>query len=91
MCCIQLRFQPRQYHLYHALYQEVEGLQPAGRGFVKVSYSGSVRPPEDISDADQIMEWLDSRGIVAAEWTKVKQMMEKATSLEADMKRGVDD
>lgn len=47
--------------------------------------------PDDISDADQIMEWLDERNILKAEWTKVKQMMEKATMLEADVKRGVDD
>ena len=58
---------------------------------MRVSYAGTVRPPDDVSDADQIMEWLDDRGVLNTEWIKVKQIMEDATNLEADMKRGVSD
>ena len=63
-------------------------MQNTGRGFVKVSYSGKVPPPDDTSDADQVMEWLDDRGVINAEWMKLKQMMARATNLEADVKRG---
>jgi len=39
-------------------------------------------PPEDLSDADGIMDWLDQRGTVAMEWQKIKEMMESARKLE---------
>lgn len=70
---------------------EVEELENAGRGFVKVAYAGGAEPPDDISDADQVMEWLDQRGFIGYEWQKVKDLMSRATNLEADVKRGKQD
>lgn len=50
--------------------------------------SEATKIPSDLSDPDQIMEFLDQRGIIASEWLKVKQLMAKAAGLEA---RGEDD
>lgn len=49
-----------------------------------------MNPPEDLTDADGIMNWLDERGLVGAEWQKIKEMMNSATNLEMASKRGVD-
>ena len=57
-------------------------------GFVKVAYARGIKPPEDDSDADGIMDWLDQRGIIAMEWQVLKDMMNRARSLDA---KGEDD
>ncbi|KAL5529042.1 hypothetical protein ACEPAG_5016 [Sanghuangporus baumii] len=80
-----------EYELFSSLLREVEELGNAGRGFVKIAYAGGAEPPEDVSDADQVMEWLDQRGIIGYEWQKVKDLMSRATNLEADVKRGRQD
>lgn len=61
------------------------------RGFVRVAYARGVRPPDDLSDADGIMDWLDQRGIINIEWQKVKEMMESARNLEMKARRGEGD
>ena len=53
--------------------------------------AADVVPPDDISDADQVMEWLDGLNIISEEWLKVKKLMSDATNLEADARRGIDD
>jgi hypothetical protein len=40
-------------------------------------------PPEDISDADGVMDWLDQRGFVRLEWQKIKDMMDGAQKLDS--------
>ena len=59
--------------------------------FVRVAYAGGLKPPDDLTDADAIMNWLDERGVIAAEWQKIKEMMENAQHLEIAMKRGDDE
>ena len=62
-----------QWALFTALHREVEELRTGAgaRGFVRVAYARGVRPPDDLSDADGIMDWLDQRGIIKLEWQKV--------------------
>ncbi|EJD06032.1 uncharacterized protein FOMMEDRAFT_166326 [Fomitiporia mediterranea MF3/22] len=80
-----------EFKLFCELLREVEELSSAGRGFVRIAYPRSVAPPDDVSDADQVMEWLDQRGIINTEWLRIKQLMTQATNLEADLKRGKGD
>ncbi|KAH8117556.1 hypothetical protein DFH11DRAFT_1575762 [Phellopilus nigrolimitatus] len=80
-----------EYELFRELSHEVDELSDTGRGFVKVAYAGGVAPPDDVSDADQIMDWLDTRGIIGMEWQKVKNLMSRATNLDADLKKGKED
>ena len=61
------------------------------RVFVRVAYAGGKKPPEDLTDADAIMTWLDERGVIAEEWQKIKEMMELAEHLEIMAKRGDED
>ncbi|THH07442.1 hypothetical protein EW145_g3378 [Phellinidium pouzarii] len=80
-----------EYELFRGLAREVEELSTAGHGFVKVAFAGGITPPDDVSDADQVMDWLDQRGVVNVEWLKVKHSMSRATNLEVDVKRGKED
>ncbi len=59
--------------------------------FVRVAYAGGKEPPDDLSDADGIMNWLDERGVIGMEWQKIKEMMETARNLEVAAKRGDED
>lgn len=79
-----------QWALFKTLSKEVEALRTGAgsRGFVRVAYARGVRPPNDLSDADGIMDWLDQRGVINFEWQKVKGMMEDAENLEMKAKRG---
>ena len=83
-----------QYALYQSLRREVEDLHNRGskkRVYIPVAYAGGMNPPEDLTDADGIMNWLDERGLVSTEWQKIKEMMNSATNLEMASKRGGDD
>lgn len=83
-----------EYSTYQSLLREVEELRASKgkRGFIRVAFSGAegVKPPEDLDDADQIMEWLDQRQVIEMEWRKVKDMMARARNLEMASKRGED-
>ncbi|EPQ58262.1 hypothetical protein GLOTRDRAFT_72496 [Gloeophyllum trabeum ATCC 11539] len=83
-----------EYSTYQSLLREVEELRASKgkRGFIRVAFSGAggVKPPEDLDDADQIMEWLDQRQVIEMEWWKVKDMMARARNLEMASKRGED-
>ena len=59
--------------------------------YVPVAYAGGAKPPDDLSDADGIMNWLDERGLITVEWQKIKDMMESARHLELASKCGDDD
>lgn len=60
------------------------------RGFVRVAFAKGIKPPEDLTDADGIMDWLDQRGIIDMEWRTIRDLMESARNLEMAAKRGDD-
>lgn len=59
-------------------------------GFVKVAFVQGLRPPDDETDADGIMDWLDQRGIIEMEWKRLREMMDSARNLDAASKNGED-
>ena len=81
---MQLLTRIRQYHLFHALREEVDQLRAtkSGRSFVQVAYAKGKQPPEDLTDADGIMEWLDERQVINLQWHEIKTMMDDARHLE---------
>ncbi|EKM55579.1 uncharacterized protein PHACADRAFT_256297 [Phanerochaete carnosa HHB-10118-sp] len=88
------KFTHWEYALFRSLNQEVEDLRNRSskqRVYVPVAYASGSRPPDDLSDADGIMNWFDERGLISAEWQKMKEMMESARNLEVASKRGEDD
>ncbi|KAI0818744.1 hypothetical protein BC629DRAFT_1463896 [Irpex lacteus] len=87
------KFTHWEYALFKSLSQEVEDLKNRStkrRVFVPVAFAGGAKPPDDLSDADGIMNWLDERGVISSEWHKIKEMMDNATNLEVASKRGDD-
>jgi hypothetical protein len=87
--CRQAAHSVDQFHLFEILEQEITALRKSKRkGFVKVARAGGRQPPQDLTKADDIMEWLDSRGIIEEQYTVLKDMTESARHLEVDMKRG---
>ncbi|KAH9901023.1 hypothetical protein C8Q73DRAFT_635928 [Cubamyces lactineus] len=81
-----------EYRLFHALKDEIEGLKAnrEGRSFVRVAYAAGKQPPEDLTDADAIMDWLDERQVINIQWHEIKTMMDSARHLEARGGRGGD-
>ncbi|KAI0054104.1 hypothetical protein FA95DRAFT_1551909 [Auriscalpium vulgare] len=83
-----------EYDLYYTLLAEVDQLrQPLGpgkRSFVRVAFAKGLQPPEDLSDADGIMDWLDERGRIHDEWQKVRDLMQRASNLEATKEDDID-
>jgi len=47
--------------------------------------------PEDDRNGDQVMSWLDGRGVIQSEWIRMKQLMEEPHNLDARHKTGDDD
>jgi hypothetical protein len=76
-----------QYHLYRTLSEEVDLVQQPGkkRPFSRLNYAKNLPPPEDTSDPDDIMEWLDKKGVVSAEWQRLRELLERASSLDASI------
>lgn len=86
--------------LYHSLLAEVDRLKEAttqidvgrrDRRRVFIPVTNGPAPPEDLHDADGMMDWLDGRGIINAQWTKIKDMMKRARNLEARGREAEDD
>ena len=50
---------------------------------------GGLRP-DDPCNPDQILEWLDQRGVIAFQWSKMEDMLSKVAALESGDK-GTDD
>jgi len=75
-----------EYALFMRLEQEVQHLQNPDSfelgNFVRVNW-GPSEIPEDVHDPDQIMDWLDRRGVIADEYFKLKTVMEQAQTLNA--------
>ena len=55
-----------------------------------MAFAGGRKPPDDITDADGIMDWLDQRGVIEMEWQKLKDIMDSARNLEIRAKRQED-
>lgn len=81
-----------QHALFSSLVREVDELRKSKgddtRGFVRVAFAKGIKPPNDLTDADGIMDWLDQRGIIDLEWHNVRELMESARNLEMISKRG---
>lgn len=80
----------QQYHLFSRIRSELDDLHAAksNGGFVRIAFAGGRMPPDDLTDADGICEWLDERGVIDQEWHKLKTMMEGAHHLEVSAKKG---
>ncbi|KAI0306457.1 hypothetical protein B0F90DRAFT_1690122 [Multifurca ochricompacta] len=78
------------YHLYRALSEEVDLVQQPGkkRLFDRLA---SIPPPEDVSNPDDVMEWLDQRGVVSTEWHKLCELLQRAGSLNASVGKREED
>ncbi|KAB5595707.1 hypothetical protein CTheo_945 [Ceratobasidium theobromae] len=66
-----------EWQLFEHISSEVEVLRTAHR---RKDRARTERPAPD--DPDGIMSWLDRRGIVQQEWTRLEQLMESARDLE---------
>lgn len=89
-------FMSDQNDLFCAIDREIQELRQAKtkgkkQQFYKIAWAGGKKPPDDLTDADEICEWLDDRQVIEMEWKKVKLMMDSARNLEMDAKRGDDD
>ena len=71
---------------------EIDNLKAirTGRSFVKVAYAKGKQPPEDLTNADAIMDWLDERQVISLQWHEIKVMMDDARHLEVKGGRGGD-
>ncbi|PCH38064.1 hypothetical protein WOLCODRAFT_96408 [Wolfiporia cocos MD-104 SS10] len=87
------KFTHWEYHIFRNLLREVDALRdPDGtQHFVIVAHASGVQPPEDLSDPDGIMEWLDERGVITGEWRNLKKMMDSARNLDVHSRGGEND
>ncbi|VDB82998.1 unnamed protein product [Peniophora sp. CBMAI 1063] len=75
------RFSHWEYTLFEAIKSELDHLRGGGN-FVRVGFWKGLQPPEDLADADGVMDWLDQRGFIQMEWQRIKDMMSSASRLE---------
>ncbi|KAJ3564292.1 hypothetical protein NP233_g8387 [Leucocoprinus birnbaumii] len=82
-----------EYNLFSTIRSEIDDLHAAKmkRGFVRVAFPGGKQPPNDLTDADGICDWLDERGFIDQEWHKMKTMIDSAHNLEVSAKKGEED
>lgn len=73
------------YHLYRTLSEEIDLAQQPRRkrAYDTLGYARNLPPPKDTSNPDEVMEWLDRRGTVSAEWQKLRELLERASNLDA--------
>jgi len=75
--------------LFQSVLQEIKKLEtPSSRTFHPIAFFKGKEPPEDLSDADGLYDWLDERKIIDLEWQRLKNMMESARHLELGNKKG---
>lgn len=75
-----------QYKLFETLSREVTELVKKKRGTSSLVYS--CEPPDDPTDGDEVMDWLDRRDIISTEWEVVKGLITRASNLDSDARRG---
>lgn len=82
-----------QYRLFDLIRSELDDLHSARskKGFVRIAFPGGTQPPDDLTDADGVCDWLDERGVIEQEWRKVKTMMEDSQRLEMSAQKGEED
>ncbi len=82
-----------QYHLFNSIRSELDDLHAAKSrtGFVRIAFAGGKQPPDDLTDADGVCEWLDERGFIDQEWHKIKTMMEDSERLDISTRKGEED
>ncbi|KAG8877255.1 hypothetical protein FRB97_003556 [Tulasnella sp. 331] len=87
------RFTHWQYALFEALRTEVDALHErnSNKGSLKILWGARIEKPQDVHKADEVMQWLDDRGIIQAEWIKVKKLMETAHHLDPQRGGMIDD
>ena len=73
-----------QYHLYRTLSEEVDLAQHPRkqRSYDRLAYAKHLRPPENTSNPDDVMDWLDQRGTISTEWQKLRELLERASNLD---------
>ncbi|CAE6428594.1 unnamed protein product [Rhizoctonia solani] len=76
-----------EWHLFELVSNEIETLKTAHRRKDPAS-SRAQRPAAN--DPDGIMNWLDGRGIVQQEWSRLEQLMDKARGLDYKKDNDVD-
>ncbi|KAF7440525.1 hypothetical protein PC9H_000871 [Pleurotus ostreatus] len=85
-----------RYTLFGAIRREIDELHERSRvgsskrNFVRIAFAGATQPPDDLTDADAICEYLDSRKVIDMEWQSIKLMMDSAQNLEMARKKGDD-
>ncbi|KDQ33317.1 hypothetical protein PLEOSDRAFT_1099288 [Pleurotus ostreatus PC15] len=85
-----------RYTLFGAICREIDELHERSRAgsskrnFVRIAFAGATQPPDDLTDADAICEYLDSRKVIDMEWQSIKLMMDSAQNLEMARKKGDD-
>ncbi|EAU88626.1 hypothetical protein CC1G_12018 [Coprinopsis cinerea okayama7 len=82
-----------EYATFKAIEREIDDIRSSrenhsGGGFHRVAYMGGKEPPDDLTDADGICEWLDDRNVIEFEWSRIKGLMDRAHKLDADFKAG---
>jgi hypothetical protein len=81
-----------QYELFQCISRELKELRSSlDGGFHRIAYSHGIEPPDDLSDADALCEWLDQRQIIDREWQKLESLMESAHRLGMHVKNGEED
>ncbi|TFK76413.1 hypothetical protein BDN72DRAFT_830988 [Pluteus cervinus] len=74
--------------LFKSIEEEVEQLR-ARQDATYTRTAGGILPPDDLTDADAICDWLDRRKVIDLEWSRVKEMMDSGGKLDAAMKKGM--
>jgi len=82
-----------QYHLYRMLSEEVDLSQHSRKQqlYVRLAYAKDLPPPVDTSNPDDVMEWLDQRGTISSEWQKLRELLDRASNLDASAGKREDD
>lgn len=78
---------PPKVNLFREITREIDDLSPGRSAFPHVS-SSSAKAPKDSSDPDELMDWLDKREFISFKWTDVKQLITRASNLDAELTRG---
>jgi hypothetical protein len=56
-----------------------------------LGYAKNLPPPNDTSNPDEVMDWLDRRGTVSTEWQNFRELLERATGLDASARKKEED
>jgi hypothetical protein len=86
------QFSHWEYKVFHSLKEELCVLHKRSKkGYVTIRRENGTRPPEDLADADGLVDWLEDRGVIENEYKQVKDMIAQAHKLESAAKKGEDD